>query len=295
MNVPANTSRQQAVGAVTVLAVGAIWSTGGLFLRAVESASSWQIMFYRSVGMVAFLLVVIAIRERGRILRPFLGMGRGGLLSGFVLACSMVFYVLALTGTTIANAMFVMSTGPFFTAVLAWLFLGERIRLVTGLAIAAAVTGMALMSVDGLAGGGLGGLAAALGNAIAFASIIVLTRRYRDTDLLPAFVLGAALLGIVAWFGTDLAVSTHDAAIGIAFGAFHSAAGLALLPFGTQRVTAAVAALLMLTEPILSPIWVWLAIDETPTRMALIGGLIVLAAVAGQALANLRQERAVVS
>jgi len=49
----------------------------------------------------------------------------------------------------------------------------------------------------------------------------------------------------------------------------------------------------MLSEPILSPIWVWLAVDETPTRMALLGGVIVLAAVAGQAVANLRPERPV--
>jgi drug/metabolite transporter (DMT)-like permease len=248
-------------------------------------------MFYRSVGVIAFLLVAIAIRERGRLLRPFFAMGRGGFLAALVLSGSMICYVLALTGTTVANAMFVMSTGPFFTALLAWLLLGERIRPLTGLAIAAAVLGMALMSADGLAGGGIGGLLAALGNAVAFASIIVLTRRYRDTDLLPAFVLGAVVVGIVAWLAIDPAVGAHDAAVGIGFGAFHTAAGLALLPLGARRVPAAAAALLMLSEPILAPIWVWLAVDETPTRLALLGGLAVLAAVAGQAAVNFLSER----
>lgn len=282
-----------ALGALLVLAVGVIWSSGGLILRGVESATSWQIMFYRSIGMIAFLMVVIAIKERGRVVAPFLALGRGGLLMALVLAGSMVCYVLALTGTTVANAMFVMSTGPVFTALLAWLLLGERVRPLTWLAIAAAVAGMGLMSADGLAGGGFAGLLAALGNAVAFASIIVLTRRYRDTDLLPAFVVGAALLGLVAWLATDIAVSPRDATLGLVLGAFHSAAGLALLPLGARRIPAAVVALLMLTEPILAPIWVWLAIDETPTRLALVGGMVVLAAVAGQAIANLRGARTV--
>lgn len=282
-----------ALGALLVLAVGVIWSSGGLILRGVESATSWQIMFYRSIGMIAFLMVVIAIKERGRVVAPFLALGRGGLLMALVLAGSMVCYVLALTGTTVANAMFVMSTGPVFTALLAWLLLGERVRPLTWLAIAAAVAGMGLMSADGLAGGGFAGLLAALGNAVAFASIIVLTRRYRDTDLLPAFVVGAALLGLVAWLATDVAVSPRDATLGLVLGAFHSATGLALLPFGARRIPAAVVALLMLTEPILAPIWVWLAIDETPTRLALVGGMVVLAAVAGQAIANLRGARTV--
>lgn len=282
---------EQAKGALIVLAVGLVWSTGGLMLRSIESATSWQVMFYRSVGMIGFLLALMAVKHRGRILAPFVRMGRGGFFAGGVLVCSMICYVLAINGTTVANAMFVMSTGPFFTALLAWMFLGERVRPLTWAAIGMAVLGMGLMSGAGQAGDESLGLLAALGNAVAFASVVVLTRHYRDIDILPAFMIGAALLGIIAAATTDLGVSLHDAALGIFFGAFHSAAGLALLAIGTRHVTAATAGLLMLAEPVLSPIWVWLAIDETPTAMALLGGLFVLTAVMGQALYSFYAER----
>ncbi len=286
---------RQAMGAMIVLSVGAIWSSGGLILRGINHATSWQIMFYRSAGMILFLLLLIAIRHRGRVLAPFLRMGRGSLLTAGALACSMICYVLALTGTTVANAMFVMSTGPFFAALLAWIFLAERVRPLTWAAIGLAIVGMGVMSADRLAGGASLGMLAALGNAIAFASVVVLTRRYRDIDLWPAFVVGAACIGLIAWATTDLAVSPHDAALGMGFGAFHSAAGLALLTVGARYVPAAAAALLMLSEPILAPIWVWLAIDETPSGLALMGGLVVLAAVTGEAAVNLLSERRALS
>jgi drug/metabolite transporter (DMT)-like permease len=283
--------RDQAKGALIVLGVGVIWSSGGLILRSMESATSWQVMFYRSIGMALGLLLAIAIRNRGKLVQPFRRMGWGGLLVGGVLTCSTICYVLAINGTTVANAMFVMSTGPFFTALLAWIFLGEKVRPLTWAAIGVAILGMGLMSGAGRAGEDWHGMLFAAGNAVAFASIVVLTRYYRDVDIVPAFVVGAVLLGIITAATTDLGVSLHDALLGIGFGAFHSAAGLALLAIGARYVTAAAAGLLMLSEPILSPIWVWLAIDETPTLMALVGGLFVLAAVSGQALHSFYDER----
>jgi len=283
--------RDQAVGALIVLGVGVIWSSGGLILRSMEAATSWQVMFYRSIGMALGLLLVLAIRNRGNLVQPFRRLGLGGCLVGSVLTCSTICYVLAINGTTVANAMFVMSTGPFFTALLAWIFLGEKVRPLTWVAIGVAILGMGLMSGAGRAGEGWYGMLFAAGNAVTFASVVVLTRHYRDVDILPAFVVGAVFLGIIAGATTDLGVSPHDMVLGLCFGAFHSAAGLALLAVGARYVTAATAGLLMLSEPILSPIWVWLAIDETPTLMGLVGGLFVLAAVTGQALYSFYDER----
>ena len=52
----------------------------------------------------------------------------------------------------------------------------------------------------------------------------------------------------------------------------------------------AMVALLSLSEVVLAPIWVWVGVGETPTANALIGGLIVLVAVAFQMVSAMRSE-----
>ncbi len=67
---------------------------------------------------------------------------------------------------------------------------------------------------------------------------------------------------------------------------------ISLITLGVRYVPAAQVSLLALSEMVLAPIWVWLAVDEAPAMLTLAGGGVVLAAVIGQALAGLREERA---
>ena len=67
---------------------------------------------------------------------------------------------------------------------------------------------------------------------------------------------------------------------------------VSLITLGARYVPVAQVSLLALSEMVLAPLWVWLAVDEAPAMLTLGGGGVVLAAVVGQALAGLRQERA---
>jgi drug/metabolite transporter, DME family len=280
------------VGVALILFAATLLSTGGLILRHMEAASPWQVLFYRSAAMAAAGLVLMALQYRGDIIGPFRRIGAGGLFAGTALAISMTGYVFAVMLTTVANAMFIISSAPFFAALLAWLLLRERVRPSTWLTIAAAVIGIGVMFADGMAGHGLSGLIIALICAATYAVLVVLLRRFRAVDMLPALTTASILIIIVAGImADDLTIPLHDVLLACLMGVAQTGAGFFFIMLGARRVPAAEVSLLLLLEIILSPIWVWIIVAEVPTRIALIGGLIVFAAVVTQAAIGVLWER----
>jgi drug/metabolite transporter (DMT)-like permease len=275
-----------------VLLAATLLSMGGLILRHMEAAGPWQVLFYRSVAMAVAGFALVALQYRGDIVGPFRAMGAGGLLAGTALAISMVGYVFAIMLTTVANAMFIISSAPFFAACLASLLLRERVRPATWLTIAVAVIGIGIMFVDGIAGRGLTGLFIALICAVTYAVLVVLLRRFRDVDMLPALIAANLFIIVVAGVMTDdLAPPLHDILLACLMGVAQTGAGFFFVMLGARRVPAAEVSLLLLVEIILSPIWVWIVVAEVPTRIALIGGLIVFGAVLTQAVIGVLWER----
>jgi DME family drug/metabolite transporter len=293
MSAPAVAPTRAYVAGVAIVVLAAILlSTGGLILRHMQAASPWQVLFYRSAAMTAAGLILVALQYRGDIVGPFRRMGAGGLFAGTALAISMTGYVFAVMLTTVANAMFIISSAPFFAALLAWLLLRERVRPATWLTIVAALIGIGVMFLDGISGHGLAGLSVALVCAVTYAALIVLLRRFRDVDMLPALTTASLLIIVAAGvMADDLAVPLHDALLACLMGVAQTGAGFFLVMLGARRVPAAEVSLLLLIEIILSPIWVWIVVAEVPTDIALIGGLIVFGAVATQAAIGVLWER----
>ncbi len=280
------------IGVALVLLAATLLSTGGLFLRHLETATPWQVLFYRSGAMAVATLAVIAVQYRGKLVAPFRCMGAGGLFAAATLGVSMIGYVFAVMLTTVANAMFVISSAPFFAALLAWLLLRERVRPATWLAIAAAVIGIGVMFVDGLAGRGLPGLVIALVCAASYALLVVLLRRFRHVDMLPALAIASMLIVVAAAvMAGDLALPLHDVLLACVMGVVQTCTGFFLIMLGARRVPAAEVSLLLLAEIILSPLWVWLVVGEAPSPIALGGGLIVFGAVTMQSAIGVLWER----
>jgi drug/metabolite transporter (DMT)-like permease len=159
--------------------------------------------------------------------------------------------------------------------------LGERVGAVSGLAMLASVAGIGLMVSDSAANGSILGDMVATVVPIAQAITGVTLRRYPSVQMAPALCAATLLTSIVAApFASPLAVSVKDMGLLAFFGAGQLGLGLALFSFGAPLIPVVEAALLSLIEPILGPFWVWLALGERPSRGAIVGGLIVLAALA---------------
>jgi drug/metabolite transporter (DMT)-like permease len=283
-------------GVVLILlgSVSASWL--GLGVRVMESATAWQILAYRSFGAIVFLLAFIALRNPGRLLAAFRGAGPVSIVAGIGLAAAFSGGVVAIQGASVANAMFLLATAPFLAAVLGRVLLGERVRGATWLAILCAVIGVGIMVVEGIGLGHLRGNVAGLIGALGLATYIVALRRGRLTDMLPCNVIGGVIsLAIAAAVclgsGDGLVISPHDTVLSLTMGVFQLGLALILFTMGSRAVPAADMTLLAMTEVVLAPFWVWLLLGETAGVYTLIGGALLLAAIAADAITGTRDRR----
>lgn len=277
-------------GVLLMVGAGLCWSLGGILVRNVRAADPFEIILWRSVFMALFLVATIAVMNRGRVVRSVVDMGGAGVLSGALLASTFFFFILSITRTTAANTFVLMATVPFFVAVFAMAFIGERVAVRTWLAMAVALGGIVMMFADGMGAGHLSGNLLALGVPVAAAlNVVLLRRQRRRVDMVPAVLL-AGLFSIAAAlpFALPLTASFADLGVLALMGFVQLGLGCVLMTMATRHLEAGEIGLLALLETILGPIWVWIGVGERPTDLALVGGLVVLGALAADSLPVLR-------
>ncbi|MDC9719873.1 MAG: DMT family transporter [Gammaproteobacteria bacterium] len=278
-------------GAIMVIVCGLLWSTAGIGVRYVDAASGWHIVFFRSIGLVLTMLMVIAWRNKGSLVAPLKRTSRLSILAGLFMGASFFGNIFALLHTSVANVTFLLSASPFIAALLGWIILGERVKKRTWAAIALTSVGVSVMVGNELSGDGLVGMGFALMMAICYATFSVIMRRGKDNDMLPAaLVAGLFSMTVAALSIDDFSISWNDLTICLALGFFQMGLAMALFITGSKHVPAAELTLLTMLEVILSPVWVWLAFNEHPGYWTLVGGSIIMLGVMVQAIGARRRH-----
>jgi len=275
-------------GVALCLAAGLVWSCQGLLLRSVVAADAWQINAWRS-GLTALVaLCIIVARYRGGAARAFAAVGRIGLVAALLYAISNTGFVVAITLTTVANTLFMLSAEPLIVALLAWLLLGERVSAATVAGIALAAIGVTVM-IGGSIGGGVVGTLVAFTGSFAFAAFTVTLRVRPTIDMLPVIVVSGVMVMTAAVIvtGGRLAIAPGDAVLCAAMAAASTVGTIAFMA-GARALPAARVILLAMVEVVLGPLWVFLAYGERPAATTLVGGAIVLGAVALQTFGGRR-------
>ena len=283
-------------GLVFVFMAGVLWSTVGLGIRMIDEATVWQILLYRSISLSLFLATVIYLRSGGNLIKVVKAAGLPGCIAGLALVGAYSGGIYGIQSTSVANAMLLFASAPFMAAILGWIFLREIVRKATWVAILFAILGIGIMVQDKTEGGvALLGNLAALGSAFGFAVFTVALRWGRSGDMLPAVFLS----GIFAIFitssicllsGLSFQISVNDTSISMGMGVFQVGAGLVLYTLGSKTLPAAELTLLSLAEVLLGPLWVYLFLNEVATLNTLLGGLVLLLAIAGNAISGARRK-----
>jgi drug/metabolite transporter (DMT)-like permease len=282
-------------GVVLVLMAGVFWSTMGLGIRNIEVANVWQILFYRSWALGAFLFILITFRSGYKPIVTIRKAGIAGAIGGMGLVLAFAGGIYAIQTTTVANAMFLFAAAPFLAAVLGWVILRESVRKATWVAMVFAMIGIAFMVLNGISAGRMWGNISAIASAAGFAVFTIALRWGRLEDMLPAVFLAGVFAIIVSaivcqFGGYGFDIPAQDVAIALSLGVFQVGVGLAVYTIGSKVVPAAELALLSMTEVLLGPLWVWLFIGETASFFTLVGGSILMLAIAGNAISGLRRK-----
>jgi len=265
---------------VMIILGGACLSLLGISTRLMDGATGPQIAFYRAISQAVFFFCVLVWMERQDPIRSVRAISIRGWIVAALIAAAAFLIIMAMLYTTVANTVFIISLTPVCSAILAWLFLKERVNRRTAMAIVIAIIGVAIIFGTNISPTGLIGMGFAFAMMLCYSSAIVIIRTIPHVSMIAlcaisGLILAVAMLPIIGEFG----VTTKDLIICLGLGIVQAGLGMVLITSGARHVPAAQVSLLAMSEVVLSPLWVWIGVGEQPGVFTLIGGAIVLSGV----------------
>ncbi len=276
---------------ITLLGVLTL-SPDGLLTRLIQ-ADALTIIFWRGWFYGITILSFVVLRYR---MDMFVRLGRLTAKEYGVMLCYGIgnfCFIQSITQTSVANTLFMLSTTPIWAALLAWVFLRERVPQRIWFAIGMVMFGILVITrgsirFEGAWIGDLMGLCAAAFLGAQFSLI----RAAGQRDFMPALGLGGIFTALLLSPWVDpMQTADMDLVWLLLMGMGMLPIAYALMYLGPRYLPAPEVGLMMLLETVMGPLWVWLALGENPGVYSIVGGLIVVAALMANTLLGLHEER----
>ncbi len=281
-------SPQHRLGLMLVALAALFWSTSGIFVRLI-TADLMTLLFLRGVFSGSAVMLVYLLLEGKPGLIRLKSLPLPVFAVAALSAMSMISGIGSMRYTTVAESLIIYATVPFITAAFAWIFVGEVPSVRTLVASLIALGGVAFMLKDAAWDGSLFGKGLAVLMTLGMASMTTIMRRHQNVPMLPAMGLSAWMCSFVTfWFAAPLSVGAQDLLLVALFGVVQNATGLVLYAIWSRKIPAAEATLIAALEVPFTPLWVWIFLGEAPAGAVLIGGAIVMAALFGHILTEIR-------
>ncbi len=268
--------------------IGILLSAGGMLLVSFDSlgfrlteASSWDIAFWFG----AFTTLAMAVLVPALTGKSFPVVARAGgapvVASGVLQAGSTTFFILAISLTTVSNTVVIVAAAPVLAGLIAHFAIGEKTTTRTWFAILTSIGGILLVVSGSVGVGRIEGDLFAVGAIVAFASNVTLWRHYPDQNRMVAIGLGGLTMSLVALIPAHpLGIDARALLILAFLGGIVGPAGRIAIATATRYLPAAQVTLFTPVETVAATAWAWLFLSERPPGITIVGGAIVLAAVA---------------
>ena len=264
-----------------VLIAGILWSFGPLVVRHMEDPHlvPWQYIFGRGLTIFIILNLYLYFEEGINFYKNYKKIGLSGIIGGSGLGIAMITFIYSITNTSAAITLLCLAAMPFFTALLAFLFLKEKISLSVWISIFIAAFGILIMAIGSGEQNTIIGFVFGITSSIGF-SVFSVTLRWRKetpkftTVAFAGFFCFAFSAIVILSNGLTFLSSSYNGAMFSLHGTL-VCLGLILYSIGSKAIPAAELTLLSLTEVIGGIFWVWvpiLGINETPSTNTIIGG-----------------------
>ena len=189
---------------------------------------------------------------------------------------SFIAFVVAMTNTTVANVVFIISTQTMFLAIFGYFYLKEKVSLISFISILLAMSGITIMVGDSLSTGFFFGNLVAIAIPINFSILVMIIRKNKNLDMVPAiFYSGifSVIYGLI--LSESFIFTSHDILMGFFLGVPQLAFGFICITIGSRSTPSTTIGLLMLSETLCAPVWVWLFLNEIPPVSVFIGGAVI--------------------
>ena len=264
-----------------VLFAGLLWSFGPLVVRYMEQPHlvPWQYIFGRGLTIFILLNLYLYFEEGINFYKNYKKVGRSGIIGGIGLGVAMISFIYSITNTSAAITLLCLAAMPFFTAILAYLFLKEKITTNVWIAIFLATFGIIIMALGNNEKNSLIGFLFGIMSSIGFSVFSVTLRWRKETPKFTTVAVAGLFCFIIA---TIMILITQQQFFSTSYNSsmfsLHGVIvclGLILYSIGSKAIPAAELTLLSLTEVVGGIFWVWLplfGINEVPSTYTIIGG-----------------------
>ena len=273
--------KNEKIAIPVVLLAGLIWSFGPLVVRYMDQPNlvPWQYIFTRGSTIFLVLNLYLFFEEGKDFYKNYFKIGISGVVGGTGLGIAMITFIYSITNTSAAVTLLCLAAMPFFTALLGFLFLKEKISLNVWIAIIIATIGIIIIAFGNTEPSSLLGLIFGMTSSIGFSVFSVSLRWKKET---PKFTT-VAFSGFFCFAVATIVILSNDiqflsSSYNGALFSLHGTLvcmGLILYSIGSKAIPAAELTLLSLTEVIGGIFWVWipiLGINEIPSTNTIIGG-----------------------
>lgn len=285
-----STAREHRYALVLMVGATLCWASAGVLVRNMTLKDGWEMTFWRSFFMTIAVGAWLSFQHRGSVWQKIRAVGLPGLISAAMLTLMFISFILSLSMTTVANVLVVSSSAPFFSALLGWILLGERVPMRTWLAMAVAIAGIVVMFVQALSGEGWQGMLLSLVIPVAFGvNIAVLRKMHASVDMIPGILLAGALSALATLpVALPFEAGARDLGLLAIMGAVQLGLGCILMVIASRHLSAAEIGLTSILETVFGTLSVWLLVGEQPSPATLVGGAMVIGALAANQYVALR-------
>ena len=273
--------KNEKIAIPVVLMAGIIWSFGPLVVRHMNEPNlvPWQYIFARGLTIFLVLNLYLFFEEGKNFFKNYFRIGISGVVGGTGLGIAMITFIYSITNTSAAITLLCLAAMPFFTALLGFMFLKERISFNVWIAIVIATIGIIIIALGNTQKGSILGLVFGMVSSIGF-SVFSVTLRWRKET--PKFTT-VAFAGFFCFIVSTIVILTNDlvflsSSYNGALFSLHGTLvcmGMILYTIGSKAIPAAELTLLSLTEVMGGIFWVWVpffGINEIPSTNTIIGG-----------------------
>ena len=256
--------------------IGVMLLTPDSLLIRLITVDTWSLLFYRSLIPGLFLLLCLIVYTRKNFFKFFFNAGKFGLLNSVFITASNIFFILALQNTNVANALVMVSLVPLIAAIISFIFLKEKLDIITNTAILLCLIAVIFNFYDSIGSGRILGDIFGVLTAVAVAGSLVTIRSAPTKNFIPSYVMGK--LG-TALFASLLVTSFVIGSLDLSYiflMIFTVGFSFIFITFAPRFISASEVGLFFLLETALGPIWVWWFISEVPSFNTIVGAIFIV-------------------